>query len=87
MDTVKPGRGIAPVDGGEIAYLIVGEGPPIATSHPYTTPKAGHTPIPGFNDHCVAQGVRGELRCPRLLRLRLLAVGRRPGRGATTPRT
>ncbi len=48
MDTVKPGRGIAPVDGGEIAYLIVGEGPPIATSHPYTTPKAGHTPIPGF---------------------------------------
>ncbi|HAL46906.1 MAG: alpha/beta hydrolase [SAR202 cluster bacterium] len=48
MNAVKTGRGTAPVEGGEVAYLVVGDGPPVATTHPYTTPKAGHTPVPGF---------------------------------------
>ena len=35
------GRGKAPVEGVSIAYLVQGEGLPLATTHPYTMPKAG----------------------------------------------
>ena len=41
MATLKAGRGKAPVDGGEVAYLIQGAGMPLATAHPYATPKTG----------------------------------------------
>lgn len=48
MATFALRQGKALVDGGDVAYRLVGEGPPIATSHPYGTPKAGYGPIPGF---------------------------------------
>ena len=48
MESLKPGHGKAPADGGEIAYMVSGEGPPVATSHPYSTPKAGRPALPGF---------------------------------------
>jgi pimeloyl-ACP methyl ester carboxylesterase len=48
MQTLKAGRGKAVVDGGEIAYLIQGEGLPLATAHPYTTPKEGFGEFPGI---------------------------------------
>lgn len=35
-------RGLAPADGGVIAYLVVGEGPPIAATHPYVMPRSGY---------------------------------------------
>ncbi len=49
MTLLAPGRYQAPVDGGHVAYGIVGAGAPIVTSHPYGTPKAGHGPIPGYS--------------------------------------
>lgn len=48
MANLKPGPGKAPADGGEIAYMVAGEGPAIATTHPYATAKAGHPGLPGF---------------------------------------
>jgi pimeloyl-ACP methyl ester carboxylesterase len=48
MHVLPSGRFRTPVDGGHIAYRIVGQGAPVATAHPYTTPKAGHGPVPGF---------------------------------------
>ena len=48
MNVLPSGRFRAPVDGGHIAYRIVGQGAPVATTHPYATPKAGHGPVPGF---------------------------------------
>ena len=48
MHDIKAGRGQAPVSGGYVAYLVKGDGYPVATTHPYGTPKAGHTPIPGY---------------------------------------
>jgi proline iminopeptidase len=48
MNQPVPGPGLAPHEDGEIAYLIAGEGPVIATAHPSGTPKAGFRPLPGF---------------------------------------
>jgi hypothetical protein len=48
MASLKTGRGKAPVEGGEIAYLVAGRGPPIAGTHPYWMPKAGYPPLQGF---------------------------------------
>ena len=48
MQAVKTGRGHAPVDGGHVSYLVNGQGYPVATTHPYGTPKEGHTSIPGY---------------------------------------
>ena len=48
MANLKPGPGKASADGGEIAYMVAGEGPPIATTHPYATAKSGHPGLPGF---------------------------------------
>ncbi len=42
-------RGKALVPGGELAYLVAGDGPPIATAHPYGTSKTGRGSIPGFS--------------------------------------
>lgn len=41
MIELSPGRGRALVDGGHVAYLIQGRGLPLASAHPYTTPRAG----------------------------------------------
>ena len=49
MASLKPGRGVAPVDGGELVYLIAGEGPPIVSTHPTDTPKEGDRPLPGYS--------------------------------------
>lgn len=48
MAQLRAGRGKAPVDGGEVAYLIAGDGMPLASAHPYTTPKAGMGEFPGI---------------------------------------
>ena len=48
MKRLAPGRGLAPHADGQIAYLIAGEGPPVATAHPSGTPKAGNAALPGF---------------------------------------
>jgi pimeloyl-ACP methyl ester carboxylesterase len=34
--------GVAPVDGGEVGYRVLGDGPPIAATHPYVNPRAGY---------------------------------------------
>ncbi len=44
MRDVKQGMGKAASDGGDIAYLVEGEGPVIAGSHPYWAPKNGGYP-------------------------------------------
>ena len=36
--------------GGELVYSVSGEGPPLATAHPYGTRKVGRTTIPGFTN-------------------------------------
>lgn len=36
--------------GGELAYRIAGDGPPIATAHPYGTRKVDRPAIPGFTN-------------------------------------
>ncbi|MBI4639870.1 MAG: alpha/beta hydrolase [Candidatus Tectomicrobia bacterium] len=48
QDKIKPGPGKAPAEGAEIAYLIEGEGPIIASTHPYGMPRAGYTSLPGY---------------------------------------
>lgn len=35
-------RGTAPSAGGEIAYLVAGDGPPVAANHPYVMPRSGY---------------------------------------------
>jgi pimeloyl-ACP methyl ester carboxylesterase len=35
-------RGTAPADGGEIAYFVTGDGPPVAATHPYVMPRSGY---------------------------------------------
>ena len=41
MAALTQGPGRAPVAGGTIAFLVQGDGLPLATTHPYTVPKAG----------------------------------------------
>lgn len=48
MQELKPGYGKAQVDGGAIAYLVDGTGPPVVGTHPYWMPKAGYATLPGF---------------------------------------
>ncbi len=49
MSSLTQGLGKAPSGDGEIAYIVEGEGPAIAGSHPYWSPKGcGYPPIPGF---------------------------------------
>jgi len=48
MTTLRQGLERAPSDGGEIAYLVEGDGPVIAGAHPYWSPKnMGYPPVPG----------------------------------------
>ena len=48
MTRLTQGLRKAPADGGEIAYLVEGEGPVIAGAHPYWSPKGmGYPRVPG----------------------------------------
>lgn len=49
MTSLTQGLGKTPSEGGEIAYIVEGEGVAIAGAHPYWSPKGGGYPkIPGF---------------------------------------
>jgi len=49
MSGLKEGNGRAQADEAEIAYLVRGQGPPVAATHPYMIAKDGYG-VPGISD-------------------------------------
>ena len=65
MNVIEQGKGIATVEGGHVAYLVTGEGPPLVVTHPYLTPYSGYDPIPGFTTITVWPRGFGDSSQPR----------------------